>query len=250
MLGPPQAAKAKFDTFMSSFQSSVASSGVSFTDTAAMADALCAHLDKSVADAEGLQLNAVVDMGPYTGYGGGGKTPMYLLLVMAGGLYAEAKGLRHMLALGADPNVRFDFYSNYNLCPRLYSLTPLTYLVMQFVLGGMAEMMKLDAAAGARALLDAGADANAAAVMTHRVSVNSEPQVTPHDGPAFRQTAVMLLASQCRAPDGSDRPVTGPCAAAMLKALVEKGADLGARAADDKTVRELAMSAEAAAILA
>ena len=160
-----------------------------------------------------------------------------MALTQFGGLRDNARALRHMLALGADANLRC---SAYNM-PNLYSVTPLSHLIVSLLMTGMADGMGLDVAAGARALLEAGADPDARVDVLNTVSPGAETPLGDYAGPPMGFTPVMLLANTS--------PTASPRALDVLRALIAKGADLGARNAGGATTRDMPMAAEAAAII-
>jgi hypothetical protein len=141
------------------------------------------------------------------------------------------------LALGADANLRCTAYS----VPNLYSVTPLTHLIVSLIMTGMADGMNIDVAAAAAALLDAGADINAAVEVAGQVSPGADPPVTPYVGPPMHFSPVMMLANT--------GPSTSGKGVELLKLLIERGADLNAKAGDGKSTREMPMSQEANAII-
>ena len=130
------------------------------------------------------------------------------------------------------------------------SVTPLTHIVVAMVqMNNTCEIMQLDVAAAASALLDFGADVNACVEITHDVAPNGDPVLTPYAGPAYHMPAAMILATQVR--DMMQGGVsTQPRALAMLKTLLERGADLGVRNGAGQTVREMRVTREAAPLIA
>ncbi len=212
----------------------------------AVADAQIKELDKAVA--AGLQLNATVDLGPYTGYQACGPTPVYLALLPDVGVGADAKVLRRMLHHGADPTLRCTVFTD--PYKHLLSVTPLTHVIGRMVMmNNWADTKNIDIDSAARALLDAGADVNACVEIVNGVSINGDPVLTPYDGAPYHLTAVMLLATQLKDFSGCGPPSTLPRARDMLKVLLERGADLSIRNGEGKTVREMRMSREAEEII-
>jgi hypothetical protein len=228
----PQEDKKKMMDVMEAVQASLTAKGKSLADVVEFSDVMCEEVEKAV-KSNGLKLNAPVALGPYSGYGGGGPSPCFLHLAQFGGMQNNAKALRHMLKLGADANLRCTAYS----VPNLFSVTPITHFIVSLVMTGMADGMYMDVAAAVEALLDGGADINARVNIAGQVSPGAEPPVTAHQGPEMGFTPVMMLANTA--------PSTSPKGVEILKLLLARGADLGAKAGDGKTTREMPMSQEA-----
>jgi hypothetical protein len=140
-------------------------------------------------------------------------------------------GLRHALtAHGADPNIRYDLYDY----PHIYSITPLHAVVKYAARIADIWDMNIDAAAMARALLDAGADPDARCEIVASCDAPKAP--VPYDGPPYGATAAMMLA----APRGdvAGGKATGPVSLAMLRELLQRGAAVDARDGGGRTLRE------------
>jgi hypothetical protein len=225
----------KMGELMEAVQASLAAQGKTMSDTDAFADVMCEELEKAVKDG-GLPLNGIADRGEYTGYGGGGPIPVYLQLAQAC-MGANAKVLRLMLKLGADPNLPCEAYSY----PNVYHVTPLTHFIVTLIMTGMADGMYMDIASAAEALLDAGADINGRVNIKGQCNPGADPPLIPYTGPPMDFTAVMMLANT--------GPTTGGKGCELLRLLVARGADLNAKAGDGKATREMPMSGEATAIL-
>ena len=200
------------------------------------APAVVAALDAALGDgAVAGGANALVDLGPYRELDQGGRVPFFLvpdnLTYLA---FHVCAGLRHALRqYGGDPNIRYEVYD----FPSLYSFTPLHAVVryMARVADG-THAVRVDAAALARALLDAGAEPDARCEIVARYSSDEGAGRSPYTGPRFGATAAIMLAAP--APGAGFEDTTGPVSLAMLEELFRRGARLDVKAGNGKSIRQ------------
>jgi hypothetical protein len=213
------------------------------------ADVIIAALDKLFAT--GFDPMQQCYTGEYSSYAGGGSMP-FLVQLMGFLLVDGARPLAHALSkasvgAAAAANLRFTTYDY----PYIYSLTPLLYLAS---LTTMADAMLAltEVGAGARVLIEAGADVRAKKQIVCKGGGSPHVQ-EPYEGPAYDHTLLMLLAftkdSYASATAGADVFKLGTAGQQLLNALLAGGADANERDGEGKLVRESPCAPEAKAAL-
>ncbi len=210
-----------------------------FTQDAALqaqyAAGVIAALDAAFADGL-VSPNELVDLGPYSGIDRGGKAPFYMQPQHLQHLAMHScAGLRHaLMSHGADPNIRYEIYDY----PHIYSITPLHTVVKHAarVADIWGDMMPVDATAMARALLEAGAEPDAACEIAACYDAEKPAAAAPYDGPRYGASAAMMLAAPRK--DVACGGTTGPVCLAMLRELFKHGAKADAQDGEGMTLRE------------